>query len=94
MLSAEQTRDVREKCTALTYELAGTVPPNTLVALRGGFLLDRGLLDETRRDVLTALTKELPKNMMSRPYISCWAVFTCKQDCRIKWMRPIERQDF
>lgn len=58
VLSGEQTREVRESLATLTRELAGSVPPNTLVALRAGFLADRGLLDEARREVLAALAKD------------------------------------
>ncbi len=58
ILSGEQTRGVRESLATLTQELSASVPPNTLVALRAGFLADRGLLDEARREVLAALAQD------------------------------------
>jgi hypothetical protein len=58
VLSGEQTHEVHESLATLTRELVGSVPPNTLVALRAGFLADRGLLDAARREVLAALAKD------------------------------------
>jgi hypothetical protein len=58
VLSAEQTREVRQGLATLTQELSGAVPPNTLAAVRAGYLADRGLLDEARRELLTAIGRD------------------------------------
>jgi predicted Zn-dependent protease len=57
VLSSEETRQIRESLATLNEELAGSMPPNTLVVLRAGFLADRGLLDEARRELIGALAQ-------------------------------------
>ena len=57
VLSSDETRHVRESLATLNEELADSIPPNTLAVLRAGFLADRGLLDEARRELIGALAQ-------------------------------------
>jgi Flp pilus assembly protein TadD len=54
----ERTREVRAALALLKQELASTTSPNTVAALQAGYLANTGLLDEARRLVVAALTRD------------------------------------
>lgn len=57
VLSREETQQVRESLASLNEEGTRSIPPNTLVTVRAGYLANRGLLHEARRELMGAIAQ-------------------------------------